>query len=133
MLLEVAPMLVLNFGHPLTAEQCAALEAATGAAIDRVVAVPTAFDDARPFEPQVADLIGGIGFTAEEWQTTPLLVVLPGHSAIAGVLLAHLHGLLGRFPPVARLRRADAFGRFAVAEIIDLQGVRDDARGGRFR
>jgi hypothetical protein len=126
-------MLVITFSNPLTSDQRATIEQATGAAIDRVIPVAIAFDDARPFAPQIDALIAEAELSAQDWPTTLLLVVIPEHSAIASVLLAHLHGLLGRFPSIVRLHRADRLDHLAVAEIIDLQGVRDAAWGGRFR
>jgi hypothetical protein len=68
--------------------------------------------------------------TPEEWQTAPLLVVLPSLNYIAAIVLAELHGRMGYFPSVVRLRPVeDALPpRYEVTEIINLQGVRDAAR-----
>lgn len=56
--------------------------------------------------------------------------MLPSLNFIAAVLLAELHGRMGYFPTIVRLRPvADATPRrFEVAELIDLQSVRDVAR-----
>ena len=124
-------MIVVNFSHPLTPEQVAALERVAGRPVERVIAAPAQFDEAAPFGPQVAALVESAGLSGEEWQTAPLVINLPGHAAITAGVLAHLHGLRGHFPPVLRLRRADALGIFAMAELIDLQGLRDGARGTR--
>ena len=68
--------------------------------------------------------------TSEAWQTTPLLIVLPALNFITAVLLAELHGRMGYFPPIVRLRPAAGSTppRFEVAEIINLQAVREGAR-----
>ena len=123
-------MLVLNFSHPLTPAQLAQLEALVGAPVERVIAVPAQFEADQPFVPQVETLLAGVPLTAEEWQTAPLLVVPPALNFITAVLLAELHGRMGYFPPIVRLRLvADSLPpRFEVAEVINLQAVREDAR-----
>jgi hypothetical protein len=74
-----------------------------------------------------------VGFFPEEWQTRPVLVVLPSLSYSAGVLLAELHGRMGYFPPIIRMRGVPGAvpPRFEVAEIISLQDVRVAARARR--
>jgi len=122
-------MTVLNFAHPLTADQLAGLVALAGP-VDRVVEVPCQFDPGRPFADQARALADAVGLTGAEWQTTPLAVVLPSLAPIAGVVLAEVHGRAGYFPPVVRLRPAAGAvpPRYEVAEVIDLQAVRDAAR-----
>lgn len=123
-------MLVLNFSHPLTPAQLAQLEALVGAPVERVIAAPAQLDASRPFVPQVETLLASVPLTAEEWQTAALLVVPPALNFITAVLLAELHGRMGYFPPIVRLRLvADSLPpRFEVAEVINLQAVREDAR-----
>lgn len=123
-------MILLNFSHPLTPTQLAQLETLIGAAVERVIAVPAQFDTAQPFVPQVAAMLAQIPLTAEEWQTTPLLVVPPALNFITAILLAELHGRMGYFPAIVRLRPvAESLPpRFEVAEVINLQAVREAAR-----
>lgn len=123
-------MILLNFTHPLTADHLAQLEGLTGQAVGRVVDAPAHFDVMRPFAPQVAALVDGIGLTPAEWQTLPILVNPPALNVIAVTLLAELHGRMGYFPPVVRLRPVAGSlpQRFEVAEIINLQAVREQAR-----
>src|SRR5438034_9767456 len=88
------------------------------------------FRSGRPFVEQTRELIDGVGLSAEEWQTTPLLLNLPSLAPIAAAVLAEVHGRCGYFPPVLRLRPV-AGGvppRFEVAEVIDLRAVREEAR-----
>jgi len=101
-----------------------------GQQVGRVMDIPTQFDHERPFDEQVRGLVDGIGLSAEQWQTTPLLVNPPALSAIAVALLAELHGRIGHFPAVLRLRPvAESMPlRYEVAEVIDLQVVRDKTR-----
>ena len=65
-----------------------------------------------------------------EWQSEPILVILPSLTTIAAAVLAELHGRMGYFPPVVRTRPVRNFvpRNFEVAEILDLQMIRDHAR-----
>jgi hypothetical protein len=123
-------MLVLNFSHPLTGEQVAQIEQLLGQSIERIVALPAQFDQQQSFALQMDQLLSGVTLTPQEWQSLPLLVVLPSFSAIAGAVLAELHGRMGYFPPIVRLKPvADALPpRYEVAEVLNLQAVRDAAR-----
>lgn len=123
-------MLILNYSHPLTPDQLSQLEALTGAAVEAVRELPAQLDLEAPFAPQAVALADAAQLTPEQWQTTPLLLVPPALNFAAVALLAELHGRMGYFPPVVRLRPvAGALPpRYEVAEIINLQAVRDAAR-----
>jgi hypothetical protein len=127
-------MLVLNYAHPLTAAQRAQIEALAGEGVDAVREVPVDLDVAQPFAPQVEALAEAAGLTPQQWQTTPLLLVMPSLNYAAVALLAEVHGRVGHFPPVVRLRPvADAVPpRYEVAELLDLQTLRETARRRRF-
>jgi len=126
-------MLIVNFSHPLTDTQKAQIEALTGQAIEQIVAVPVQFDNAQPFVPQLERLMAQIPLTSETWQTAPILVNPPSLNFITALLIAELHGRMGYFPPIIRIRPvSDAVPpRFEVAEILNLQAVRDKARARR--
>ncbi|HPD40822.1 MAG TPA: CRISPR-associated protein Csx15 [Anaerolineae bacterium] len=123
-------MLLLNFSHPLTAEQLTRVMALLGSPVSRVLDVPTHFDPVQPFLPQITALVEGIGLTPTEWQTLPLLINPPSLNVITATLLAELHGRMGYFPAILRLRPVAGSlpPRFEVAEIINLQAVREAAR-----
>ena len=123
-------MIVLNFTHPITDAQIAQIADLLGRAPDQVIDVKTHFDDQLPFAPQVESLMEGIGLTATEWQSEPILVVPPALNFIAAALLAELHGRMGYFPPIVRTRPVpNSMPRqFEVAEILDLQSIRERAR-----
>jgi hypothetical protein len=123
-------MIILNFSHPLTPDHLARVEALAGEQVERVVDAPTHFDRARSFAEQVEELVDGVGLTPQEWQTAPLLVNPPSLNLIAVTLLAELHGRAGYFPAVLRLRPVPGSTppRFEVAELVNLQQVRDAAR-----
>jgi len=126
-------MIVLNFSHPLTHEHLARIEALTGQAVERVIDAPAQFDHAQPFAEQVTALLDRLSLPSTEWQTMPLLINPPSLNVIAVTMLAELHGRMGYFPAVLRLRPMvnSTPPRFKVAEIINLQAVRDSARSQR--
>jgi hypothetical protein len=123
-------MIILNFTHLLTTSQTTALEQLSGQRIERVIEVKTQLDPSPPFSAQASALIAIIGLTEAEWQTLPLLINLPSHNVIAALVLAELHGRMGYFPAVIRLRPVAGTTppQFEMAEIINLQAVRDRAR-----
>ncbi len=122
-------MIVLNFAHPLTPDQIAAIEAAAGEPVTAVHDLPSQVDVQQPLEPQIAALLDGLDILPAEWQTHRWLVNLPSLNFSAAVLIAILHGRLGYFPACLRLRPADSpIRQFEFAEILDLSAIRDRAR-----
>ena len=123
-------MLLLNFSHPLTEAQKQQIEALTGEKISEVREIPAQMETGEPFVPQIRAMVDAVGLDAQAWQSTPILIVPPALNFSAAVLLAHLHGRMGYFPPIVRLRPVpDALPpRFEVAEIINLQAEREQAR-----
>jgi hypothetical protein len=126
-------MILLNFTHPLTPDQLARVEALTSESVVEVRNVPAQFDNDHPFIPQVEALADACGLSPEEWQTMPLLVVPPALNFIAVALLAELHGRCGYFLSCVRMRPVSGARppRYEVAEVLDLQAVRDGARAKR--
>ena len=123
-------MIVVNFTHPLTEAQCVQLEELTGRPIDDIRDVPGHFDNNRPFADQVAERVNGAELTSTEWQTKPILVNPPAFAPVAAILIAELHGRMGYFPSLIRIRplAGSTPPQFEVAEIINLQAVRDTSR-----
>jgi hypothetical protein len=123
-------MILLNFSHPITDAQRGQIEALTGQPIRRVVAVLPQFDEQADFAPQLAALLAQVDLTPDEWQSEPLLVALPSLNFIAAGLLAELHGRMGYFPAAVRTRPVPGAvpRRYEVAEILDLQSIRETAR-----
>ena len=123
-------MILLNFSHPLTADHLAQVEALIGQRVAEVRGEMPQFDHRASFVEQVRALADRVGLSPEEWQTTPLLVNPPGYAPATAVLLAELHGRIGHFPAVLRLRPVEGSvpTRYEVAEVINLQQIREDAR-----
>lgn len=127
-------MILLNFSHPLTPEQQAQIEALTNKTLAQVIPLPIHFDHEQPFLPQLREVLKTVALTPEEWQTAPIIVNLPSYNYIAALTLAELHGRMGYFPPILRLKPVEGAlpPRFEVAEVINLQAVRDEARKERY-
>ena len=122
-------VIVLNFSHPLTESQLEALRVELSCSIEEVRLMRVHFPEGEPFAGQAHELLDSIGFTPHQWQTLPLVIVLPAMAEIAAVVLAELHGRMGYFPTVVRRRRVSQMPpEYELAEIIDLQAVRDESR-----
>lgn len=122
-------MILLNYTHPLTAEQCARLADLLGSAPE-VRRIAVQIDQARPLAEQIAALVDAAGLSPDAWQTTPVLVNLPGFAPAAAALLAELHGRIGSFPTIVRLRPlvGSTPTAYEVAELLNLQTLREQAR-----
>jgi len=123
-------MILLNFSHPLTPAHLAQIETLTGQKVERVVEVRSQIDAQQPLVPQVTALADECGLSPAEWQTLPLLINPPSLNFTAVVLLAELHGRCGYFPAHLRTRPVEGSipRQYEVAEVLDLQAVRDVAR-----
>src|SRR6266516_1873467 len=125
----VTNMLILNFTHPLTNEQRAQIEALANTSIEEVRTIHVQINQEEPLESQITAIVDATGLSSEEWQTHPLLINPPGYAPAAFVLLAELHGRIGHFPTLVRLRpKPGSITTYEVAELLDLQRVRDAAR-----
>ncbi len=129
---ENSRFLALNFsGHPVPQGQQQAIKTRMGwpklEVID--VAMGTVAED-ESFLKNALRKVDGIDLLPNEWQTTPLVVIPSGYSPLWSALLAEIHGRLGHFPDVVRLRRTPQGERetFEVAEILDLRDIRHLAR-----
>lgn len=126
-------MILLNYSHPLTPDQLQQVERLSGQAVTQVIALPVQFDNDRPFLPQLEELMQALPLGPEELQTAPILINPPALNVITGLVLAALHGRMGYFPPILRLRPSETLPpRYEAAEILNLQSLRDNARKARY-
>ncbi|MBO0796850.1 MAG: hypothetical protein J2P36_38715 [Ktedonobacteraceae bacterium] len=126
-------MLILNFTHPLTDEQQARIESLARTGIDEVRTIPVQIDQTKPLAPQIRAIVDAVHFSPQEWQTRPLLINPPGYAPAAFVLLAELHGRIGHFPTLIRLRpKSGPVPAYEVVELLNLQHIRDHARQSRW-
>lgn len=124
-------MIIINFSHPFTPEQKQQIEdwVADNEQFE-YIQVPSQFDQTQSFPEQISHLVESIGLSSEDWQSLPILVNPPAYNFAALTLLAELHGRMGYFPSIIRVRPVEDSTplRYEVAEIINLQEVRDFAR-----
>ena len=123
-------MILLNFAHPLTPSQLQEIEALSGQKIETFLDIPVQFDLNQSFKAQIQTLVANLPVTPRQWQSELFLISLPSLTPIAALLLADLHGRMGYFPTILRLRPVESTvpTRFEVAELIDMQSIRDSAR-----
>lgn len=126
-------MILINFAHPITSNQRAQIESLAGEQLSEIYDIAVHFDFQAPFIPQVQQMLDQVGMTSAAWQEKGLLINLPSFNIIAAALLAELHGRLGHFPAVLLVRTAGGpITQYEVAEIINLQAIRDASRAGRY-
>jgi hypothetical protein len=126
-------MLILTYAHPFTKEQIAQIEQLVGTAITEVKQIKAHLNLAEPLLPQVVALANAAGLSGEEWSGRALIVNPLSLNFVAIALLAELHGRMGYFPTCLRLRPIEGSvpPRFEVVELLNLQEVRNAARGRR--
>lgn len=122
-------MIVLNFAHPLTSDQRAQIEVLADNHIEEIRTIPVQINQGEPLAPQIVAIVDAAGLSSEEWQTLPLLINPLGFAPAAFILLAELHGRIGHFPTLVRLRpKKGPVTTYEVAELLNLQEIREQAR-----
>jgi len=123
-------MILLNFSHPITKEQKKQIKSLIGKKRIQIFDISSQFDQNLPFADQIQQLVDSISLSPDAWQKTPLLINPPSYNFAAIVLLAELHGRMGYFPAIIRIRPIpDSVPMiYEIAEIINLQSIRELAR-----
>jgi len=122
-------VLILNFSHPLTPGQVEDIERLIGEPVEEVRTVLVQIDPVATggaLSAQIAAVVDAAGLSSSEWQTRPIVINPPGLAAAATAIVADIHGRRGHFPAIIYLERVG--GGFRVAEVADLQQVREQAR-----
>ncbi|HXX79723.1 MAG TPA: CRISPR-associated protein Csx15, partial [Ktedonobacteraceae bacterium] len=122
-------ILVLNFAHSLTQEQQAQIEELSETSIENIITISTLINEEEPLEPQIATLIDAADQAAPDWSERDILINPPGYAPAALLLLAAIHGRIGHFPTLIRMRPKHAsITTYEVIELLNLQTTRDGAR-----
>jgi len=123
-------MILINFAHPITSSQMEQIESLLGHSIHRILEINSQIDVNLPLAPQITQMADAVGLTPIQWQTEPILINPPSLNYSALLLLVELHGRMGYFPPIIRIRPVSQgpMQKFEVAEIINLQSLRENAR-----
>jgi transcriptional regulator with XRE-family HTH domain len=121
-------ILILNFAYPLTEQQRAQIEELAGTGIEDIITIPTLINEEEPLEPQINRLIDAIGLSIDDWDKRHILINPPGYAPAALLLLAEIHGRIGHFPTLIRMRpKHGSVTSYEVVELPNLQTIRDAA------
>lgn len=123
-------MFLLNFSHPLPPAQRTRLEEIVAQEISRVIEIKTQVETASELAPQIVALAEACALSPNEWQTEQILVLPPSLNFVAVALYAELHGRMGYFPAMVRTRPIPNAlpPQYEIAEVVNLQAVREHAR-----
>jgi len=122
-------MMIINFSHALTDNQVNSMQQELARPTIDVIDIETAVDRNQPLHKQATQLVDRVGWDSKAWQTRAFFVNPPSLSSLALLVIAEIHGRRGEFPRILVLRRSPQLEMgFEVAEILDLQNVRDLAR-----
>ena len=127
------PMILLNFSHPLSAEQLLIAESLVSSKFTSIIDIKTHLDHQTSFPSQVKKLVSDISLTSQQWQNSKILLVPPSLSIVSCILLSELHGRMGYFPAVLRVKPVPGSTPpvFEPAEVLNLQAIRDASRENR--
>lgn len=122
-------ILVLNFAHSLTQEQQAQIEELSNSPIESIIDISTLINEDEPLELQIATLIDAADQSSPGWPNRDILINPPGYAPAALLLLAVIHGRIGHFPTLIRMRPKHAsVTTYEVIELLNLQTTRDAVR-----
>lgn len=122
-------ILVLNFAYPLTDQQQTQIEDLSGTSIEDIITIPTRINEEEPLQPQITSLIDAIDQSSQDWSKRHILINPPGYAPAALLLLAEIHGRIGHFPTLIRMRpKHGPVTTYEVIELLNLQTIRDAAR-----
>lgn len=93
------------------------------------MSVPTLINEEEPLQPQITSLIDALDESTHDWHKRNILINPPGYAPAAFLLLAEIHGRIGHFPTLIRMRpKHGSVTTYEVIELLNLQTIRDAAR-----
>jgi hypothetical protein len=105
------------------------IEQLTGTSIEDIATIPTLINEEEPLEPQITGLIDAVDQSINDWHKHHILINPPGYASAAFLLLAEIHGRIGHFPTLIRMRpKYGPVTTYEVIELLNLQTIRDAAR-----
>lgn len=123
-------LVVVNFSHPLTIKHVETIKRLARDGVGRELGEMAKFDLTKELAAQVSELVDRVGLSSGQWQTEPILINPPGYQYATAILLAELHGRMGHFPTIIRMRPVpnSTPTQYEVVELLNLQAVRDRVR-----
>ncbi|WP_041427616.1 CRISPR-associated protein Csx15 [Syntrophomonas wolfei] len=123
-------MILLNYAHPITSEDIEKINHLTEKPLTEIRDINAQIDPQIDVITQIEAMLDNAGLNQQEWQTMPILINLPSLNYSTAILLAMLHGRMGYFPAILRMKPEPETipPRFVVAEIINLRALREKAR-----
>jgi transcriptional regulator with XRE-family HTH domain len=122
-------ILVLNFAHPLTAQQQAQIEELSNTTVENIINIPTLINEEERLEPQITSLIEAVDQSTHDWHKRDIIINPPGYAPAALLLMAAIHGRIGHFPTLIRMRpNHTSVTTYEVIQLLNLQTIRDAAR-----
>lgn len=113
---------LVNFSHPITDDQKAAIQVAEGPV--HVVNVKTQADPNGDFAAQAAQFVTDAGLASELWQQpNRILVNAPAMAPLAAAVYAELNARMGEFPRTIQLNSTPE-RTYVFGSIVDVQGQR---------
>ena len=121
---------LLNFSHPITDAQKDKIENLLQKQVVEIIDLTIQLEESYSFQIQICELFDSAKIPSENLQKGEYIINLPGYAPAVAVLLAELHGRMGQFPTVIRMKKVIGSTPqiFYVEEIMNLQAIRDDAR-----
>lgn len=124
--------IIINFSHPFI-ESKEELGDVLGCRFKEIIEIEAKFDLERDLEPQVDELMEKIRLTPKEWQSPFIIVGVPHYPPATAIFIANFHGRSGHFPTIIYRppEKKGGVTSYPVKGVIDLQAIRDKARGRR--
>jgi hypothetical protein len=122
-------IIVLNFAHHLTMQHQTQIEELSNTTIENIISISTLINEVEPLEPQIASLIEAVDQSIHDWHKRDILLNPPGYTPAAILLLTEIHGRIGHFPTLIRMRpKHTSVTTYEVIQLLNLQTIRDAAR-----